>query len=459
MGEPNRNNIITSDIRRNNNITLLLDLYTTESRELQESFILAGYDIPAVVIEDDGFLPNNVTSVYGYYLGDYASSKGSFGKPRYFNQLEIPAFWEISSNNTNGEIHDKNKLRAKIFYADPRNKRMIRSVDWYDEAGIVRYSEHYNKYGVRWAVTVFDIKGQHINKSFFDASGREIILENYATGNIILNDGDEIRIFDNKTEFVKHFLKTSGLLRERLFFNSLSTPFFVSLALEDNGGEDVLFWQEPTRDDIPGNMQVIFRGEAARCKKVIVQRYNNYKRLIDLGAPRSMTKPLGNIYRYERDSSHRKEALICTNSDRVEGLGVLADAFPDIKFNVAALTEMSSKLLSFGSRDNVKLYPGAKDSTFDELFADCDIYLDINHENEIVDALHRAYLNNMLIFGFADTSHSRDYVAGEHLVSGCDAGALIELLRGIVRDEAVWDSHLEMQRKAALAQQSDDFEF
>ena len=65
-------------------------------------------------------------------------------------------------------------------------------MDWYDERGVVRSSDHYNRYGAIYGRTVFNAKGQKVNKTYFSADGREIIVENFVTGDIILNEGNEM---------------------------------------------------------------------------------------------------------------------------------------------------------------------------------------------------------------------------------------------------------------------------
>ena len=91
---------------RANEIVLLFDNYSIDSQDLHRSFQMAGKDYPAVVIEEDGFLPEDVISVYGFFLGDFKNAKNIPGKPRYFNQITVPDYWEISGNNNSGKIHD-----------------------------------------------------------------------------------------------------------------------------------------------------------------------------------------------------------------------------------------------------------------------------------------------------------------------------------------------------------------
>ena len=63
--------IKVSENLRLNDAILLFDNYNQDSQALHTSLKLAGFDCPAVVIEDDGFLPDDVMSVYGYILGDF----------------------------------------------------------------------------------------------------------------------------------------------------------------------------------------------------------------------------------------------------------------------------------------------------------------------------------------------------------------------------------------------------
>ena len=208
--------------------------------------------------------------------------------------------------------------RGKIFYAEPKHKRLVRVVDWYDKRDVVRFSDHYNRYGAIFARTIFSEKGKRVNKTYFSPEGREIIVENFVTGDIILNEEEQVRIFHTKADFALHFFVKTELKQKRIFFNSLSTPFFVSNKLSASAKRDVLFWQESVNKEIPGNMQMIFNGQAARTATVMVQKKQPYDKLRALRARRDMVHRLGFIYPFEKENGHKAEALICTNSDRIE---------------------------------------------------------------------------------------------------------------------------------------------
>lgn len=434
---------------------LLLDNFSIDSQDLYQSFRRAENKIPAAVINDEGFLPEDIISVYGFFLGDFKGVQGEAAGPRYFNEIIVPDYWEISGTNSMGKIHDLYRERGKIFYAEPKHRRLVKVVDWYDEKGVVRFSDHYNCYGALYARTVFNAKGQRFSKSYFSPEGYEIIVENYVTGDVILNEDGKMHFFSTKTDFVVYFLKKTGLFRNRILFNSLSTPFFVSQKLEGSEKRDVLFWQEPIGEEIPGNMQIILNGQASRTASIIVQKRSAYDKLLALGAKKDQIRRMGFCYSFARDNAHKAEALICTNSDHIEHCRELVEALPEMNFHIVALTEMSSKLMEMGVYSNVSLYPGVKMSVLDELFEKCDYYLDINYEAEIVSAVRRAFIQNQLIFAFQETIHNRDFVAEEHIYKAEEAKQMIEAIRTVMDGREKMEDHLKFQHKMAMAERAE----
>lgn len=435
---------------------LLLDNYGEDSDMLHQSFRNAGFAGPVIVIEDDGFLPENVISAYQYFCGDLRKTASVPGKARFFNQIEAPDYWVISGNGSGGKVHDLHRERGRIFYAEPKHKRLVRVVDWVDEKGTVRFSDHYNQYGVLYARTFFNKDAKRFCKAYFDADGRETLLENFVTHDIILNRDGKVYIFPNKTELVLELLKELGAMESRIFFNSLSTPLLVSERMPKERCEDVLFWQEDARDDIPGNMQMILSGKSKRVKTIYIQKKDSLDKLLQLGVSGKSVKPLGFVYTYSRENTYQNKALICTNSDRIEQCEELIKALPNMHFHIAAITEMSSKLMSLSQYENVTLYPGARTGKIDELFDDCDYYLDINHEAEIVSAVKQAFLHNQLILGFSQTLHNKMFVAAEHVFQGHNE--MIAFLNQIMENEAQIREQLERQRRKAMAEKAAVYE-
>ena len=57
-------------------IILLFDYFNRGSLDLFESFKNAKLPCKAVVINDDGFLPDDVINVFEYFLGDFKEKEG-----------------------------------------------------------------------------------------------------------------------------------------------------------------------------------------------------------------------------------------------------------------------------------------------------------------------------------------------------------------------------------------------
>ncbi|AXJ14015.1 accessory Sec system glycosylation chaperone GtfB [Streptococcus pluranimalium] len=404
----------------------LYDDYHQGSRDLHYSLSKAGYDGPVVVNNDDGFLPEGVTSVYAYFC---EMSIGE-GKPLYFNQLSVPELWEITGNNSEGAVWDYGTLKAKIFYAEPKHLRYIKNVDWYDDNQKVRFTDHYNQSGWLFARTSFTSEQKLATKSYFNRLGYEVIVENFLTGDIILNWEGKVQFFENRVALLTYYFKIMAWDCDQIWYNSLSTPFFLSYHSKEQG-EDILFWQEEIGEELPGNMRVMLNSETVRTQRVIVQNRQTYDKMMEIATPEQQSKLsyLGFIYPQLRDNNNRKDILIVTNSDRIERLEFLVNELTDYTFHIAALTEMSPRLSALESEPNIRLYPNISQKTLDRLFSECDVYFDINHGSEVLNAVRRAFENRMLIFAFENTVHQVKLIAPEHLVSSEKVESIIHQLR------------------------------
>ena len=407
----------------------LFDYYSQESWDLHYSLLVSGYKHPTFVIHDDGFLPDDVLSPYQYITGFDKVQ----GKPRYFNQIEVPAFWEISSNNRTGQIHDYSHLRANIIYASPTHQRFVKEVEWLDEAG-KRYSlDHYNKQGYRFAQTVYGSDQKPTTTTYYDAHKRDVLVENHRTGDIIVNKDKQLLVFKDKADFIIFYLKEMGLAAERLIYNSLSTPLAVARKLA-HPGKDVLFWQEVARSDVPENMKVLLE-DAKSNTHIAVQDWQAFLALNQQLPQETALSYLGYLYPLHRQNQARPQALIFTNSDNIESLTELVQGLPQLTFHIAAITEISSKLLSYAKYPNVKLYPNVTSKFKDFLLANCDIYLDINHGDEILSAVRKSFEQAMLLFAFKETQHQSKYVSPQNTFEAQEVQHLIQKLSTLLSNK------------------------
>ena len=100
----------------------LCDYYNQASKDLTYSLQAAGYDTTTVVINPDGFLPQGALSPFTYYV----EAEEETGKPRFFNQVPVQAFWEISGNNQMARVSNLTEERARITYPEGSKARQKR---------------------------------------------------------------------------------------------------------------------------------------------------------------------------------------------------------------------------------------------------------------------------------------------------------------------------------------------
>lgn len=252
-----------------------------------------------------------------------------------------------------------------------------------------------------------------------------------------------------------YFFRRAGFEQKQVFYNSLANPFLISNRLGAAEKRDILFWQEGVNDTIPGNMQVILNGHAARTGRILVQRRDSYHRLLELGADPDMVQRLGFVYDFKKKNGHKPQALICTNSERIEHCEELIREFPQMQFHIAAVTLMSPKLMELGKYENVSLYPGVQTEKLDELFRLCDYYFDINHWTEIVSAVYQAFLHDQLIFAFEETAHNRAYTADLHVYPAAEFDRLVSDVKELMKDQKLMERHLRMQHEDAMAEEKE----
>lgn len=426
----------------------IFDDYNQASIYLRNALILSGYTHPTVVINYDGFLPEAVTSPYEYFL-----NKNQAENPRYFNKIKLPNFWEIKANGSEAEIFDYQEKRGHIHYTHPKHKRCIAHIDWLDHHQNIRSTDYYDKYGELFASSSYNRDGQKITTSYQDSHQKEIIVENHITGDIILNYQEKVYFFKNKIDFLNFYLKEAKLNKDKIIYNSLANSFLRSF-YDNEDGEDILFWQEEIYDQIPGNMKILLESDETRTKKIVVPDKNTYNKimaLLDNENHKAKIKPLGYVYYFLNENTYNNNILIFTNSDNIEQLDYLTDNLQDMTFHIAAVTEMSSKLMNFGQKNNVKLYPNVSDDKVNNLLKTCDIYLDINHHNEILAATRVAFENNLLILGFEETNHSRHYINPNHIYLSQEVDSLVTKLKQITQNQDEFKQALDEQHTFAGA--------
>ncbi|MGN1408532.1 accessory Sec system glycosylation chaperone GtfB [Lactobacillus sp.] len=422
--------------------------YTAKSQDLETSLQAAGYQHPTVVIEDDGFLPSEVESPLKYFL--HAAGSKFQGRPRYFNEIDVPEYWEIKANSQDGEILNHGQQKGRIKYWKKDRKRLVSEVSWLDEQGKVRIIDHYNQWGWKYAVTTCDRTGHQAMTSYFADNGQEVLIQNHFTGDYTYNaPNGRIYNFTSLNQLTAYYLEHAGYNLDGVIFNSLGTCLFTLIELKNKPKRNMLFWQEKSQGNVPDNMLYLLHGKLPE-SRVVIQDRAEYEKITGqlAAAEKAKVSYLGTIYPFRRENLHRKRALIFTNSDQIEGLKQIVEALPDVHFDIAAITEMSGRLMGYGHYGNVALYPVVRDEDAQRLLTEDDLYLDINYANEILQAGRQAFENQQLILAFQDTAHARPYTAQENIFAAQDFTGLIGKIKEVLAKPEALDTSL----KAQLAQ-------
>lgn len=95
-----------------------------------------------------------------------------------------------------------------------------------------------------------------------------------------------------------------------------------------------------------------------------------------------------------------------TASDTLENLTYLVENLPEVSFHIAAKTNVSDRLEAFKKYDNVTLYTNVHhDDIIEDLLDQSEIYLDINHWDQVDSIVDRAVEKGKPVFAFDNVVH------------------------------------------------------
>lgn len=433
----------------------LFENFDQASLDFLNSEKFAKMKVPTVVLNDDGFLPADVDSPIQYYCG----LGGNDAQPLYFDQLPIPRYWKINANGNGAQVYDLDKKRADVVFSSTNNTRFVKEVHWLNNDGQINWVDHYDQHGQRFAKTYYH-GNQPALRRYYNRAGKIVIERNLRTDDVFLNFNGRQHHFGSFIDLIVSYLQERKFNLNHVFYNTLNQTMAVSLRLPVSG-EDTLFWHEKINGtEIPGNMKYLMDNQT-RTKHIIFQDYRDWQRRTDF-LPKDTgnvdVNYLGFVYPHPRSNNLRPNALVLTNSDNLEQFDQLTTLLPNVTFNVAAVTEMSDKLLAFGDKDNVNLYPTVSNKRTQELIKNCDVYFDINHENEILDAVRGAFEQNMLIVGFKETLHRPQLVAPENVYQPGDVRKMAQKVLSALIKPTYMKELIDSQRLLASDTLTTDFQ-
>jgi len=354
-----------------------------------------------LVIHYDGFLPEGAVNPFAYYIGAEEQPE----KHLYFNQIKVPKYYEIrNENGRRATIAQGDNLIGYVYYADG-GERIVKEVHWLNKSNKITLVERYNQQGNKYADVIYN-KDEKESKVLYYKNNQVIIEHDIQSGSINHFVEGKLESFPTLIKFIINYIKTVVFKEhdiDEAVFNGLGTSYFVSHDLDIPSS---LYFQELIKDEIPGNMQGILKGNRS-VKRVIFESNKQLTKAMNIIAKTELTHNpsvemvyLGAIEEFTRENKLRKKFLTLTRSDNILHAEAFVQRFPDVEWTIAAPTDVSDKLRNFANKyENVHLIKQMLLSDIDSLLESHDYYLDFNSGQEVSNIVERAYFEGLLVLG------------------------------------------------------------
>ena len=412
----------------------LFQTYNKDAWDIHYTQLRQGKDYPTIVIEDDGFLPSDVTSIYhflGYNTCDY--------NPLHLNDLTLPIAYEVEREGVDFFIMSNDMVVGKVILQGEPIERIVKEVWWLDSKGYPYKKDYYNQYGYCFKTETYVKDLGLVSTSYYSVSGEVLLDENHLVGSILYNN----QLYLNKLSLYNKCLAELGYSKEPITFNHLGTPLEIILSSLESGHE-LIFQEEVFVNSIPDNLQYVIHNSDKI--SISVTNRSTYSILENMCKVQFMML----LVPSKSDLGSFKDVLITTQTDQLTSIEDFVQQLPDLEFHIAAPTQMSSKLLDLNSYSNVHLYPNISSENLDDLFTKCGLFLDIAMSPTVFDANRRALENSLLRVGLIGVS-TGNYISDDNLFSSKSLDNLIEYLRQVTSTTE------ELQR--AISQENLDLGF
>lgn len=381
----------------------LFNNYDDATKELLASLATAGIDVTPVVIQYEGELPIGALSPVVTYTGLELA-----GSPLFFNEVPVPPWCEIrQGSRPYAEVLRDGRTIGRIGY-EGNSFRQVASVDWLLPDGAVGRTDHYDRYGNRYAATYY--AGGVAHQTVYEGPGEWKVEVDHASRIVTMRSVDALLTFGSLADFVSHFLDEQGLADDRVLINSLSHPLFV-MRKRAAAPCATLFWQEPMPGDVPGNMATELDEPRALSRIVFSD-----ERLLDKVRTSYQATGVELVYLSQigqfadKQGYDPKRAFMLTSTDELPWLAEVLEALPDVTVSVAALTMMSDRLQDLGRRHpNLTLIPGITHRGIAEELDKASVYLDLNAGPHVLDVVPAAYHLGLVVLASTAQAKAPDY--------------------------------------------------
>lgn len=417
----------------------LTNRFNNDEQDFIDDVISSGVDV-RVAIKEELDTYSDCSCFLPMILVNQTSSTLDTKPPLFALKVVVPKFWEIHMDYNEGTIWDKDVKRGVIHYLD-KTFRTVRMVEWLDEEGRALSRDYYQENGWRYKEDILDQEGKTIFIQYYSPEDVLLMIEDTENHLFTVFENDVTRIYNE----------------EQLWQNCLSRM---------NADRDVVVIGDQSIAQYlqKENTIACYLGQGILSEKEIQDwlMYVDYLYIYHYSVFQSLpynekVYHLSPLYPFKNTrNGHR--ALIVTHTQEVEKIEALVEQLPMLEFHIAAITAMGGRLTNLSEKENVFLYPGIIESQYRALLETCTIYFDINHNIEILNSVEESLENGLLLFGFEETCHRKDFICSEHLYLSDDISCMIEDLKKIIFSEVEYDLAIQRQLQFIHASSKDYYQ-
>ena len=359
--------------------------------------------------------------------------------PLFALKVAVPKFWEIHMDYNEGTIWDKDVKRGVIHYLN-REFRTVKMVEWLDEKGRALSRDYYQENGWRYKQDILDEEGKSSFIHYYSPENILLMIEDVENHLFTVFENEVTRIY-NEQELWKNCLSRINITNERVVVGDQR----IAQLLE--------------KEDLLGSYlgkEILNENEIQNWLSYVECLYIYHYSVFQSLPYNEKVYHLSPLYPFKNTrNGHR--ALIVTHTQEVEKIETLVEQLPMLEFHIAAITAMGGRLTDLWEKENVFLYPGIIESQYRAVLETCTIYFDINHNIEILNSVEESLENGLLLFGFEETCHRKDFICSEHLYFCDDISCMIEDLKKIIFSEEEYDLAIQRQLQFIPASSQDSY--
>ena len=397
--------------------------FNKNEQKFIEDVISSGVEVQVLTME-----ANLIDKDYVHFLPNILTNKINNDKsnisPLFALKVEVPEYWSINMGYDKATIWDRGIQRGVINYLN-FDEWTVSSVEWWDVKENVISKDYYGEDGLRFKQEIFDSE-KVVSTQYYNQKGDLIMIkdkENNLFSLFIENMSflyNEEQLWHTCVNLINDtdILVTGEQHLAQFFKNEkIKACYTEKLSLED---EDVNRW-------------------LSLVDELYIYHFSVFSKL-SLNDRVHHVSPL-----YPDKNVKQHKALIITHTQDVEKIEELTSNLPEVEFHIGAITVMGSRLTDLGEKNNVFLYPGMSQSQFYNLLESCSIYLDINHDIEILDAVEESLEKGMLLLAFEEICHRQRFITPEHMYTAFEVNKMIDYLKQISISDKVYKEAMDRQ--------------